>query len=199
MERVCHYLDARSLDKIISVVEKQMIESHMHRLVHMENSGLVNMLVNNKYDDLRRMYKLFFRVPSGLSIMRDVMTSYIQDTGKQLVTNLERLKDPINLVQRLLDLKDKYEKIISLAFYKDKTFQNALNSSFEYFINLNVQSPEFISLFVDDKFRKGWRGVSMEVVVDKIMALFRYLQEKDEFEKYYRQHLVMRLHAGKNL
>ena len=33
MERVCHYLDARRLDKIISVVEKQMIESHMHRLV----------------------------------------------------------------------------------------------------------------------------------------------------------------------
>ena len=154
MERVCHYLDARRLDKIISVVEKQMIESHIHRLVHMENSGFVNMLVNDKYDDLGRMYKLFFRVPSGFSIMRDVVTSYIQNTGKQLVTNPERLKDPINLVQRPLDLKDKYDKIINLAFYNDKTFQNALNSSFEYFINLNAQSPKFISLFVDDKFRK---------------------------------------------
>ena len=39
----------------------------------------------------------------------------------------------------------------------------------------------------------------MEVVVDKVMTLFRYLQEKDEFEKYYRQHLVMRLHAGKTV
>ena len=128
---MCHYLDARCLDKIISVVEKQMIESHMHRLVHMENSGLVNMLGNDKYDDLGRICKLFFRVPSGLSIMRDVMTSYIQDTGKQLFTNPERLKDPINLVQRPLDLKDKYDKIINLAFY-NKTFQNALNSTFEY-------------------------------------------------------------------
>ena len=77
MERVCHYLDARRLDKIVSVVEKQMIESHIHRLVHMENSGLVNMLVNDKYDDLGRMYKLFFRVPSGFSIMRNVMTSIV--------------------------------------------------------------------------------------------------------------------------
>ena len=90
------------------------------------------MLVNDKYDDLGRMYKLFFRVPSGFSIMRDVMTSYIQDTGKQLFTKPERLKDPINLVQRPLDLKDKYDKIINLAFYNDKTFQNALNSTFEY-------------------------------------------------------------------
>ena len=31
------------------------------------------------------------------------------------------------------------------------------------------------------------------------MTIFRYLQEKDEFEKYYRQHLVMRLHAGKTV
>ena len=90
------------------------------------------MLVNDKYDDLGRMYKLFFWVPSGFSIMRDVVTSYIQNTGKQLVTNPERLKDPINLVQRPLDLKDKYDKIINLAFYNDKTFQNALNSTFEY-------------------------------------------------------------------
>ena len=64
----------------------------------------------------------------GMSWLR----SYIQDTGKQLFTKPERLKDPINLVQRPLDLKDKYDKIINLAFYNDKSFQNALNSTFEY-------------------------------------------------------------------
>ncbi|KAG6715865.1 hypothetical protein I3842_04G018200 [Carya illinoinensis] len=202
MERVSHYLDTRSLDKITNVVEKEMIESHMHRLVHMENSGLVNMLVNDKYEDSGRMYNLFRRVRAGLSIVRDVMTSYIRDTGKQLVTDPERLRDPVDFVQRLLDLKDKYDQIISLAFGNDKTFQNALNSSFEYFINLNARSPEFISLFVDDKLRKGLRDVSeedVEVVLDKVMMLFRYLQEKDVFEKYYKQHLAKRLLAGKTV
>ena len=203
MERVSHYLDARSLEKITNVVEKEMIENHMHRLVHMENSGLVNMLVNDKYDDLGRKYNLFRRVANGgLLIVRDVMTSYIRDTGKQLVTDPERLKDPVDFVQRLLDLKDKYDKIISLAFNNDKTFQNALNSSFEYFINLNARSPEFISLFVDDKLRKGLKGVSeedVEIVLDKVMMLFRYLQEKDVFEKYYKQHLAKRLLAGKTI
>ena len=203
MERVSHYLDARSLEKITNVVEKEMIENHMHRLVHMENSGLVNMLVNDKYDDLGRKYNLFRRVANGgLLIVRDVMTSYIRDTGKQLVTDPERLKDPVEFVQRLLDLKDKYDKIISLAFNNDKTFQNALNSSFEYFINLNARSPEFISLFVDDKLRKGLKGVSeedVEIVLDKVMMLFRYLQEKDVFEKYYKQHLAKRLLAGKTI
>ncbi|KAE8682398.1 Cullin-3 [Hibiscus syriacus] len=178
-----------------------MIENHMHRLVQMENSGLVNMIVDEKYD-LGRTYRLFCRVPNGLVLVRDVMTSYIRDTGKQLVTDPERLKDPVDFVQHLLDLKDKYDKIINLAFSNDKTFQNALNSSFEYFINLNSRSPEYISLFVDDKLRKGLRGITeedVEVVLDKVMMLFRYLQEKDVFEKYYKQHLAKRLLSGKTV
>ncbi|KAF9591035.1 hypothetical protein IFM89_001245 [Coptis chinensis] len=202
MERVSHYLDARSEAKITNVVETEMIANHMQRLVHMENSGLVSMLVDDKYEDLGRMYNLFRRVPDGLSTVRDVMTSHIRETGKQLVTDPEKLRDPVDFVQRLLDEKDKDDKIISLAFNNDKTFQNALNSSFEYFINLNPRSPEFISLFVDDKLRKGLKGVSeedVELVLDKVMMLFRYLQEKDVFEKYYKQHLAKRLLSGKTV
>lgn len=202
IERVSHYLDAKSEVKITNVVEKEMIESQMTRLVHMENSGLVNMIVDDKYEDLGRMYNLFRRVPNGLTIIRDVMTSHIRETGKQLVTDPERLKDPVDFVQRLLDEKDKHDKIIHLAFNNDKTFQNALNSSFEYFINLNPRSPEFISLFVDDKLRKGLKGVSeedVEIVLDKVMMLFRYLQEKDVFEKYYKQHLAKRLLSSKSV
>ncbi|KAI4346420.1 hypothetical protein L6164_007317 [Bauhinia variegata] len=200
IERVSHYLDARSEMKITNVVEKEMIENHMHTLVHMENSGLVNMLVDDKYEDLGRMYNLFQRIPAGLTIVKEVMTSYTRDMGKQLVMDPERLRDPVDFVQRLLDLKDKYDKIITLAFNNDKTFQNALNSSFEYFINLNARSPEFISLFVDDKLRRGLKGVGeedVEIVLDKVMMLFRYLQEKDVFEKYYKQHLAKRLLSGK--
>ncbi|KAH1064238.1 hypothetical protein J1N35_029225 [Gossypium stocksii] len=179
-----------------------MIADHMMRLVHMENSGLVNMLLNDKHGDLGRMYNLFRRVPNGLAMIQDVMTSHLRETGKQLVTDAERLKDPVEYVQRLLDEKEKYDGIISLAFSNDKTFQNALNSSFEYFINLNSRSPEFISLFVDDKLRKGLKGVSeedVEIILDKVMMIFRYLQEKDVFEKYYKQHLAKRLLSGKTV
>ncbi|KAK8516798.1 hypothetical protein V6N13_080895 [Hibiscus sabdariffa] len=202
IERVTHYLDVKSEVKITNVVEKEMIASHMMRLVHMENSGLVNMLLDDKYEDLGRMYNLFRRVPNGLSTIRDVMTSHLREIGKQLVTDAEKLKDPVEFVQRLLDEKDKYDNIISQAFCNDKTFQNALNSSFEYFINLNNRSPEFISLFVDDKLRKGLKGVSeeeVEIILDKVMMLFRYLQEKDVFEKYYKQHLAKRLLSGKTV
>ncbi|GAA0165905.1 ubiquitin-protein ligase [Lithospermum erythrorhizon] len=202
IERVSHYLHPKSESKITQIVEKEMIEGHMHRLVRMDNSGLVNMIVDDKYEDLTRMYTLFKRVADGLGLIRDVMTSHIRETGKQLVTDPEKSKDPVEYVQRLLNEKDKHDKIINQAFNNDKTFQNALTSSFEYFINLNPRSPEFISLFVDDKLRKGLKGVSeedLETLLDKVMMLFRYLQEKDVFEKYYKQHLAKRLLSGKTM
>ncbi|KAL1187759.1 Cullin-3B [Cardamine amara subsp. amara] len=202
VERVAHYLDVKSEEKITSVVEREVIANHMQRLVHMENSGLVNMLLNDKYEDMGRMYSLFRRVTNGLVIVRDVMTLHLREMGKQLVTDPEKSKDPVEFVQRLLDERDKYDKIIVTAFNNDKTFQNALNSSFEYFLNLNTRSPEFISLFVDDKLRRGLKGVrddDVDLILDKVMMLFRYLQEKDVFEKYYKQHLAKRLLSGKTV
>jgi hypothetical protein len=128
--------------------------------------------------------------------------------------------------------------------------------SFEAFINQQQRSPEFISLFIDDRLRKGLKGASegeVEATLDKVMALFRccmlfglcaatgrrvalhfetacmgfvlfmhcftgvpvirlklwvllpcclacrYLQEKDVFEKYYKQHLAKRLLSGRTV
>ena len=39
----------------------------------------------------------------------------------------------------------------------------------------------------------------MEATLDKVMMLFRYLQEKDVFEKYYKQHLAKRLLSGRTV
>ncbi|CAI9761794.1 unnamed protein product [Fraxinus pennsylvanica] len=200
ISRVSHYLDEKTEAKIISVVEKEMIANHMLRLIHMENSGLVNMLLDDKYDELSRMYSLFRRVPNGHSIILDLMTPHIRNTGRQLVTDPEKSKNPVEFVDSLFEKMDKYDKIISSAFNNDETFQNALNSSFEYFINLNPHMPEYISLFVDDKLCKGL-GVAedIEIILDKVIMLSRYLQEKDIFGKYYNQHLAKRLLSGKSV
>lgn len=39
----------------------------------------------------------------------------------------ERSKDPVDYVSRLLEERDKYERIVVTAFGEDKTFRNALN------------------------------------------------------------------------
>ena len=92
--------------------------------------------------------------------------------------------------------------LIREAFQSDKTFQNALNSAFEHFLNLQPRAPEYMSLFLDDKLKRGAKGASedeLESVLDRSLLLFRYLSEKDVFEKYYKQHLSRRLLSGKGV
>jgi cullin 3 len=67
---------------------------------------------------------------------------------------------------------------------------------------MNSKSPEFISLFIDEKLKKGLKGVTDEEVdgiLDRVMMLFRFIQEKDVFEKYYKQHLAKRLLLGRSV
>jgi cullin 3 len=79
------------------------------------------------FTDLKRMFGLFGRVANGLAVMRDLMSSYVRETGKAIVNDEEKAKEQGSYVQCLLDLKDKYDKLLSAAFNNDKTFQHSLN------------------------------------------------------------------------
>ena len=109
---------------------------------------------------------------------------------------------PFSLAQSLLDLKDRYDTFLYKSFEGDKIFKQMISSDFEYFLNLNHKSPEYLSLFIDDKLKKGVKGMTeqeIESVLDKTMVLFRFLQEKDVFERYYKQHLAKRLLLNKSV
>lgn len=203
MARVEHYLDDGTEPKIKEVIEKELIDAHMKTLIEMDGSGCIALLQDDKVDDLSRMYDLFARVAKGLPFMKDKISEHVRATGKALVTDPEKNKDPRIYVHELLKLKDKYDGLLKDAFRNDKSFQHSINQAFEYFINLNPRSPEFISLFMDQNLKKGGtKGISedeVEVILEKTMALFRFIQEKDVFEKYYKQHLAKRLLLGKSL
>merc|ERR1719210_2619051 len=127
----------------------------MKTIVDMENSGVVHMLKNNKTEDLGCMYKLFIRVPHGLKTMCECISAYLREQGKALVMDEGEVgKNAINFIQSLLDLKDRFDHFLHESFNDDKLFKQMISSDFEYFINLNAKSPEYLSLFIDDKLKK---------------------------------------------
>nr|CAD7407206.1 unnamed protein product [Timema cristinae] len=201
-ERAKHYLDESTEPRIVEVVEEELIKKHMKTIVEMENSGVVHMLKNQKTEDLACMYKLFSRVLDGLKTMADCVSQYLREQGKALVQEEEGGTNAINFVQNLLDLKDRFDHFLHNSFNNDKIFKQMIASDFEHFLNLNPKSPEYLSLFIDDKLKKGVKGMTeqeIEMVLDKTMVLFRFLQEKDVFERYYKQHLAKRLLLNKSV
>ncbi|XP_032510692.2 cullin-3 isoform X1 [Danaus plexippus] len=201
-ERARHYLDESTEPRIVAVLEHELIERHIKTIVEMENSGVVHMLMHTRTVELACMYKLLSRVDEGLRTVADAVSAHLREQGRALVTDTHSNTNAIAYVQNLLDLKDRFDHFLHNSFNNDKIFKHMIASDFEYFLNLNNKSPEFLSLFIDGKLKKGEKGMSeqeIEAVLDKTMVLFRFLQEKDVFERYYKQHLAKRLLLNKSV
>ncbi|KAE9529265.1 hypothetical protein AGLY_011941 [Aphis glycines] len=201
-DRAKHYLDDSTESRIVEVIEIELIKRNMKTIVEMENSGVVHMLKNNKIDDLACMYKLLSRVSDGLKTMSDCVSQYLREIGKSLVQEENINSNAISYIQSLLDLKDRFNFFLVHSFNNDKMFKQMIAADFEYFFNINSKSPEYLSLFIDEKLKKGVRGlteIDIELVLDKAMVIFRFLQEKDVFERYYKQHLAKRLLLNKSV
>ncbi|KAF9348817.1 Cullin-3 [Mortierella sp. AD094] len=213
--RCSHYLTEKTEPKIREIVEQEMIAKHLKTIMEMENWGLKQLLVNNRLEDLERMYRLFSRVTNGPNELQVNVSSYIKECGKAVNTNVHPSSSenaekgaPLGValalrwVQEVLDLKERFDAILNSAFAKDKSFDTAINSAFETFINLNPKAPEFMSLFIDNKLKKDFKGKSddeVDNILNKTTTLFRFLSDKDVFERYYKQHLSNRLLHGKSL
>ncbi|XP_022124767.1 cullin-3 [Pieris rapae] len=201
-ERARHYLDESTEPRVIAVLEHELIERHMKTIVEMENSGVVHMLMHTRTVELACVYKLLSRVQEGLRTVADAVSAHLREQGRALVTDTHHNTNAIAYVQNLLELKDRFDHFLHKSFNSDKIFKHMIASDFEYFLNLNNKSPEFLSLFIDGKLKKGEKGMSeqeIEAVLDKTMVLFRFLQEKDVFERYYKQHLAKRLLLNKSV
>ncbi|WVW86394.1 hypothetical protein I302_108440 [Kwoniella bestiolae CBS 10118] len=111
------------------------------------------------------------------------------------------LNSALKWVQDVLELKDKFDGILETAFMGDKQVQVSINEAFQSFINANPRAPEYLSLFIDENLKKGTKARSdseIESALEKTIVLFRFLSDKDKFERYYKNHLARRLLYGRS-
>ncbi|TMW55581.1 hypothetical protein Poli38472_010463 [Pythium oligandrum] len=199
--RVTHYLNASSEYKLKNIVETQLIKNHAKTLVEMENSGCVAMFRDNKVDALRRMYSLFRRVPSTLHDMSECVLQYIKTTGEELVkvqSNPETAVDTAQFVEKLLSLRHTFVHFLSECFVDDPQFYKSIKQGFEGFMNVNTVCAGYLAQYLDELLRSKTRyEEELDTRVGDVIALFRYLQDKDVFEEFYKVLLSKRLLNGR--
>lgn len=106
----------------------------------------------------------------------------------------------VGFMQRIFDLKAKFDAIIEASFKGDKKFSRRLKEALEDFINRDVKCSSYLALYIDNVLKSGTKedGDSIDAVVDKCLIIFRYLNDKDIFESFYRNHLGKRLLQGRS-
>uniref|UniRef100_A0A8C9Z625 Cullin-4A n=1 Tax=Sander lucioperca TaxID=283035 RepID=A0A8C9Z625_SANLU len=161
--------------------------------------GLSILLDGNRLTELVLLYQLFSKVKGGLPTLLQFWRDYIKSFGGEIVCTPEKDKD---MVQDLLDFKDKMDNVAQSCFTRNEGFINAMKEAFEAFINKRPNKPaELIAKYVDSKLRAGNKEATeeeLERILDKIMIIFRFIHGKDVFEAFYKKDLAKRLLVGKS-
>ncbi|XP_006639256.1 cullin-4A isoform X1 [Lepisosteus oculatus] len=195
-DRVITYLDQSTQKQLISTVEKQLLGEHLTAILQ---KGLDSLLNENRIGELTLLYQLYGKVKGGLPALLQHWKEFIKNFGVTIVATPEKDKD---MVQDLLDFKDKIDRITESCFQKNESFVNSMKESFETFINKRPNKPaELIAKYVDSKLRAGNKEATeeeLERILDKIMIIFRFIHGKDVFEAFYKKDLAKRLLVGKS-
>lgn len=128
-----NYLDTSSERILIQTFLKEYVENHALTLITMENSGLIHMIRNDKFQEIELMHNLFSRVPDAFSILNKHLSQFIFNEGNKLL-NDEKLKHD-EYIARIIELRDKVLTIFQKSFNKDSTVEMTVKSAFEQFIN----------------------------------------------------------------
>lgn len=79
---------------------------------------------------------------------------------------------------------------------RDMSVDMTIKNSFEGFINENDKTARSLVHYLDENFKKDFKNnneVEIAEKVDKIIQIFRYLQDKDVFENFYKNSFAKRL------
>uniref|UniRef100_A0AAQ5YES6 Cullin family profile domain-containing protein n=1 Tax=Amphiprion ocellaris TaxID=80972 RepID=A0AAQ5YES6_AMPOC len=178
-DRIVSYLDQSTQKPLISCVEKQLLGEHMTAILQ---KGLSTLLDENRVTELALLYQLFSKVKGGLPTLLQFWRDYIKSFGGEIVCTPEKDKD---MVQELLDFKDKMDNVAQTCFARNESFINAMKEAFETFINKRPNKPaELIAKYVDSKLRAGNKEATeeeLERILDKIMIIFRFIHGQLHF------------------
>eukprot|EP01133_Synstelium_polycarpum_P000407 gene407-481_t len=194
-DRSLRYLDPMTKRAIFQVVDRQLIEQHITMLI---GKGFKTMMSLSRIDDIERLFALANRV-NAIPVIKTAWAAYIKEVGLAMILDTE--KDAV-LVKELITLKDNLDVILEKAFNRNEILGYSLKESFEHFINRRQNKPaELIAKFIDSKLRSGNKGQTedeLEMMMNKALMLFRYIQGKDVFEAFYKVDLSRRLLLEKN-
>ncbi|POV94874.1 hypothetical protein PSTT_16594, partial [Puccinia striiformis] len=193
------YLHETTETKLTQILNEELLKTHVQDILQHPSGGLKELIHNDNRADLKRLYQLFSRleVEDGLQLLKEGIRDWIKERGQQINEGTS----PTGGFSHSTGTGAPTETASSNNTPGNSTaLQWVTNDLVD--LNSNKRSAEFISLFIDDKLKKGLKGKTEEEIeeeLDKTISLYRHLNEKDMFEKYYKNHLAKRLLFGKSI
>lgn len=200
--RIAAYLHTSTEPSLMREVRIQILQMHQKKVLE-SNTGIVNMLQERSTSDLARIFNLYKEVEEGLPPIAAAVQKHICDLGNGYIKESKQDKsgnreNKHTLVTNLIQLHDRFLKIVKNEFQSHREFTKAMKNSFEFFINQEYYVSNYLARYVNDFLRKGGVGMNytedaLEEQMVHIVMLYSYIRDKDVFENNYRGYLSNRL------
>ena len=166
------------------------------------------LLDNDKVQDMARMYKLLARIPEGLDPLRQKFEAHVLNAGLAAVVKVSSASDmePKTFVEALLEVHTKYSDLVNTAFAGESEFVRSLDNACRKYVNNNAicksgsaKCSELLSKHADTLLKRSSKSTEeddMEKQLNNIMTIFKYIEDKDVFHKFYSKTLAKRLVQG---
>ncbi|KAI1767320.1 Cullin-domain-containing protein [Hypoxylon sp. FL1150] len=201
-ERVRMYLHNDIAVPLKKTCNKALIADHSVML----RDEFQVLLDQNREDDMARMYNLLSRIPDGLDPLRHKFEAHVRNAGLNAVAKVasdaEKL-EPKVYVEALLETHTRYQGLVRRAFADEPEFTRSLDNACREFVNRNEicksgtnKSPELLAKYSDVLLRKSGTSVEeseLDSLLTQIMTVFKYIEDKDVFQKFYSRMLARRL------
>ncbi|KAI6022306.1 hypothetical protein PISMIDRAFT_18761 [Pisolithus microcarpus 441] len=184
----------------VSVVERTARRGLLEgRLDWLASGAIVPLMKARAADQLNTAYSEFAAV-EGLNILCREFKIYVQNDVANIIKDTEHEG---TMVERLLEFKVFCEGALQTAFVDPQTkqpnreFSYALTDAFAYGFKVRRNKPaELIAKHLDRLMRRGQRDMSdpeFDQLLDSVLGLYRYTDDKDVFRSFYHRALARRL------
>ncbi|EAQ87198.1 hypothetical protein CHGG_03817 [Chaetomium globosum CBS 148.51] len=205
------FVAENSVVEYMKKAEGNALDEEEERVLIADHSTILRdefqvLLDNDREEDMARMYSLLSRIPDGLDPLRTKFESHVRNAGLAAVAKVASDADKLEpkvYVDALLEIHTQYQGLVKRAFKDEPEFTRSLDNACREFVNRNEvcksgsnKSPELLAKYTDVLLRKSSTGVEdaeLETRLVQIMTVFKYIEDKDVFQKFYSRMLARRL------
>ncbi|KAL7669129.1 hypothetical protein ACOME3_009797 [Neoechinorhynchus agilis] len=176
------------------IMQQQLIASKVHAILDIDGEGgFFTLVAQENICILKRIYHVLSLVTGAIETLASALGRCLKLEGDAVFQEIVKLwsfpvATRIGTITKLNNIYSRFEKLRREAFSGDLNFNRTICVAFEEIVNSDPKLIELLALYFDYHLYKNKERISSGYLSEG-MFIFKYIHEKDSFERFYREHL----------